>query len=316
MRSRLSVLLACGALSLAAPPPAALAAADCRVVHVGTPHDAMYDIAFDGPEGVAVGLAAAVFTTPDGGRTWSEAPSPPTDLALLGVATAAGQRLVVGQRGQAFRWDGAGWTAAETGTEERIMQVDVTKDGVAVAVGAFGAMIRSDDFGRTWQPIRMAWEDILEDGYEPHLYAVHIDGAAVTVGGEFGLVLRSLDAGLTWSVAYQAEASIFDLSINDSGRGLAVGQDGFMLATEDGGATWHPQRAAVDANLLGVWLAADRAVAVGIRSVLVSDDAGATWRDAGTCAGLTTFYQSVDAPEGQTGPVIVGENGRIVVVSG
>ena len=72
----------------------------------------------------------------------------------------------------------------------------------------------------------------------------------------------------------------------DKENGLAVGADGTILRTEDGGFNWKPQFAPVVTNLYGVFVRDKaRAVAVGTRGViLLTENGGKDWREAKTDA--------------------------------
>jgi photosystem II stability/assembly factor-like uncharacterized protein len=94
-------------------------------------------------------------------------------------------------------------------------------------------------------------------------------------------------------------------------HGVAVGSNGTILRTEDGGETWKR----VDRNVKE-WLYAvafadtQRGYAVGARGIILrTDDGGATWKDLET--GLTTNLFAI----GLAGPddvIVTGDQGRIL----
>ncbi len=292
---------------------AALAATDDpNLRYRGTPHDVLFDIVFDGSSGMAVGGGGTVLASEDSGRSWSHHARPETDLALLGVAAAGGRRFVVGQSGQIFRLDGAGWTALESGTDARLFAVALGEGGLVAVVGGFGTILVSRDNGAHWTAAKLDWMPIVDDYVEPHLYAVQIVGNVITVGGEFGLILRSSDGGASWTVAHKGEASIFDFTIDGKGHGLAVGQEGLVLATADSGASWREGERLSDTNLLGVWQSGARAFAVGIRGAYSSHDGGRTWKPVADSDIETGWYQAVASSAARDKPVLVGHRGRIL----
>jgi len=299
-----------------APVVAASAASggDPAVRHQGTSHDAFFDIVFDGPRGLAVGSRGVVMESADGGKTWTHSTRPDTELALLGVAARGDRRFVVGQSGQVFRSVARGWTSLESGTDERLFAVALGAHRTVVAVGVFGTILVSRDDGESWSPVKLDWLAILGDDLEPHFYAVHIDGNTVTVGGEFGLLLRSHDQGATWAVAHKGDASIFDFTFNDRGRGLAIGQNGLVLRTDNNGASWHRMAPLGEINLLGVWLSGEYALTVGIRGAFVSRDGGRSWRELTGSDVDTAWYQAVASPAGRDTPIVVGHHGRILEI--
>ena len=295
--------------------PSALAGAatnDPSVRYMGTPHDALYDIDFDGSFGIAVGSGGTVLSSEDSGLTWKQDIRPDTELALLGVAVEGSRRFAVGQSGRIFRFANEGWTLLESGTDARLFQVALGQDGLVAVVGGFGTILVSMDDGATWSSPQIDWMEILDDYVEPHLYAVRVVGNAILVAGEFGLVLRSEDRGTTWAVVHRGEESIFDFSFGAKGEGLAVGQTGLVLATSNEGRSWRKQEALGDTNLLGIWLSGQRAFAAGIRGAYASHDGGRTWKPVARSDIETGWYQAIASSSARDKPVLVGHRGRIL----
>ncbi len=132
-----------------------------------------------------------------------------------------------------------------------------------------------------------------------------LDQAHGWIGGEHGLVLRTQDAGKTWERAvlprhpmheqetvdaeFSAEEleafgvevpspSVYGLCFVSPLRGWAVGQDGTIAYTQDGGRQWEFQPIDVQRALYGVHVIGDRGWIVGDRgTVLVSTDGGMGW---------------------------------------
>jgi photosystem II stability/assembly factor-like uncharacterized protein len=109
-----------------------------------------------------------------------------------------------------------------------------------------------------------------------------------------GGIFRSTDAGRAWSVAYTSHQLLSSVAAASDGRhGWAVGSAGAILATSDGGATWHEQTSNTNINLGDVAvLNATHAIAVGAgvgfsdvvvqpqpSIMLQTNDGGATWSD-------------------------------------
>jgi photosystem II stability/assembly factor-like uncharacterized protein len=267
-----------------------------KLILHGTAHDALYDIAFEGRNGIAVGAFGAVLTTEDGGLTWIRQTSAPTELALLGVAIRQGRCVIVGQTGLSLSApDCKQWRSTPPVTQARLISVSVNSRGDAYAVGAFGTILRSTDWGQTWAPVSMDWNGITEQAAEPHLYGVHLaDDGTLTIVGEFELILRSNDGGEHWKVLHKGERSLFGLQVLDSGQAYAVGQNGAVLMSSDGGSSWRSLETGVTAILTGVLATpGGGVVATGINTIIRSQDGGVTWNSMQSKLVQNSWHQTV-----------------------
>jgi photosystem II stability/assembly factor-like uncharacterized protein len=306
--------------SFAAPTPVAVVS--------GIPHEALFAIDFDDQIGIAVGAGGEILRSTDGGKSWMREAAP-RRLALLGVAVRGERAIAVGQMGAVLLRSADGrWTEVDSGTQERLFGVDLNAQGVALAVGAFGALLRSTDGGETWAPAAPEWTGTFKDTagrlgdfFEPSMYGVQIsdDGQAWVVG-ELALVLRSTDAGASWQVGHAGESSVdgvdptlFGLSMRADGSGVAVGQEGYVLLSDDGGASWRSIERPTHANLLSVHGSADGVVvATGMREMLFSRDGGTSWQPVRGEDIATGWYSGAARPGNGSAPLVVGNAGRIL----
>ncbi len=287
------------------------------IVAEGTVHRPLYGIDFhqDLQRGIAVGARGTVVTSDDGGRSWA-ADQLETPLSLIDVAVQGDRRLTVGQMGGIWVSDsGEPWRAVESGTEERLMSVDLNAAGLAIAVGSFDLILLSYDGGETWAESPLQLAPHVEGHYEPHLYDVQVnpDGSALIVG-EFGLILRTVDQGRNWDIVHQGVASLSGVHVRTDGTGFAVGQDGAVLRTADGGQTWTRLATPTSGNLLGVWSTGDgQATVSGMRYMIVSDDDGDSWRPVADAEVNTNWYGKMAATD--AGFIAVGHSGRVIRVA-
>ncbi|WP_421881023.1 photosystem II stability/assembly factor-like protein [Methylibium sp.] len=309
----MAVLLASGSVSMAAPP-----SGGAKLIRQGTAHDALYDVAFEGERGIAVGAFGRVLVTTDGGTTWQVQRFPLKHLALMAVAMREGRCIAVGQTGIVFTAaDCRNWELVLPLTKARLLAVAVNRQGVAYAVGAFGTILKSSDWGQSWAVQTVDWSTITEDGAEPHLYDIHVaDDGTVTAVGEFELVMRSSD-GKQWKALHKGERSLFGLSVVEGGTKMyATGQSGALLSSADGGVTWESHKTGTGAILTGVHATAQGEVlASGINAVVLSRDGGASWSPLNSKLVRNAWYQALAASEGAGGKrrvVAVGAGGTIL----
>ncbi len=316
-RSTAAAFLLTLLLTVAAGLQAETAPRSITIVADGTVHRPLYGIDFhdDLKRGIAVGARGTVITTDDGGRNWVPEQLD-TPLSLIDVAVQGDRRITVGQMGSIWVNDsGEAWRAVESGTEERLMAVDMNATGLAIAVGSFDLILLSYDGGETWEESPLQLAPHVEGFYDPHLYDVQVnpDGSALIVG-EFGLILRTVDEGRNWDIVHQGIASLSGVHVRTDGTGFAVGQDGAVLRTTDGGQTWTSLDTPTSGNLLGVWSTADgQATVSGMRYMIVSDDDGENWRPVTDAEVNTNWYGKMAATD--SGFIAVGHSGRVIRVA-
>lgn len=324
-RSMARALVAAGMLAAAVSASAAGAAAiadpQVRLVRQGSAHDALFDLAFEGRNGIAVGSFGMILGSADGGQHWSGQWEAPRGAALFGIARRAGKCVVVGQMGAIYSAnDCRHWKAAPSVSTARLAAVSMNDSGTAYAVGAFGTVLKSIDWGASWSLVAMDWSRVTEQGAEPHLYAVAVgEDGVVTLAGEFELILRSSDGGAQWKVLHKGERSLFGLALQGKGKGYAVGQSGAVLGTADGGASWRSLDSGTTAILTGiVATAGGQVVASGVNTIVASRDNGASWQSLQSPMVKRAWHQAVAASEDAGGKVrllTVGAGGLILEVN-
>lgn len=180
---------------------------------------------------------SSVFESIDGGLSWRPVIRGLTHANALAQA-ADGRLLAVDRLGKAA--DSEGSLEQISDAQAHVRSVAHCRQGW-VAVGEAGQiMLGKED--QTWSDVELpldrsirrlcTWNFIGQHGN--HLWIVGSPGS---------LVLNSSDGGLTWN-AFPTRQS---LPLNrvcfiDPNRGWAVGAQGTIIATRDGGKTWYPQR--------------------------------------------------------------------------
>jgi hypothetical protein len=172
-------------------------------------------------------------------------PAPPAPRLVLHAQTpqnlrghmriAAGEQLVVGQRGERWLLDEA-TTVARPSTialPEDLDAVTRSRTGTIFFAGTSGTVYAATDplgpIGTARRPPK------------PTRWVAAGDGAIVAIDRD-GAIVRTIDGGVTWTtvVASDPNAMFLELAMNDAGLGLALGIPQRVLATDDAGATWRP----------------------------------------------------------------------------
>jgi len=204
---------------------------------------------FDVQRGWALGQASAlfpsgVFTTDDGGRSWSALPADVARGWLAGDFIDAGAGALAGRSGRlAVIRQRAAQNVPTTFGLRAIARMHLPSRDSGWLVGDGGLVLASADRGQTWQPPHGALPDGAADLFD--FAAVAVRGAKVWIAGAPGTrVFSSLDGGHTWHAADTGQSlPIRGLAFANDQIGWAVGDLGAILCTADGGRTWQPQRA-------------------------------------------------------------------------
>jgi photosystem II stability/assembly factor-like uncharacterized protein len=112
--------------------------------------------------GWIVGDNATIFTTQNSGVTWeppaTELPKSTSELSDLWTVAHSGELVLLGGQPGAcvFRsnTNGQQWDTVQLPATGRITKLRFTSEGVVLAVGSFGQILRSEDDGLTWNAAR------------------------------------------------------------------------------------------------------------------------------------------------------------------
>lgn len=192
------------------------------------------------------------------------------------------------------------------------------------AVGDLGRIFHTVDGGRNWR--------IHTAGTKRPFVAISCQGNFLWVAGQGGQIARSVDGGLTWQVQPSGTTrNLLDIEFVTRERGLAVGDFGTLLRTEDGGNTWTkiplPENIELPPDIAEVvqpgdvilysiafvdenhaWLCGEFGV------ILFSRDGGLTWEQQKSGVETTLFgVASLDAQRawavGMEGVMLATEDG-------
>lgn len=145
---------------------------------------------------------------------------------------------------------GNSWEPAQvvprTEIADKLRRIRVWGDGYGVIVGEMGAVLRTNDYGQTWN--RLAEEEDLAFN-DFHRF----ENGDLLVVGEFGRISRlPAGAGEIEIVDLESEITLMAVSFRDENQGVAVGLDGTVLFTSDGGHNWEVQDVGTHDHLFDV----------------------------------------------------------------
>jgi photosystem II stability/assembly factor-like uncharacterized protein len=272
----------------------------------------------DENRGWAVGGGGIVLATTDGGKEW-RVHSRPTEDALRDVYFSDEQNgwLVCERSIYNLKTNdepltfllrttdgGVTWTRVNViGAEPnvRLVRALFTEGGRGWVFGEAGALYATRDGGVSWEKLRVPTRYLLLGGS-------FLDGARGWLVGAGATLLQTADGGESWRTgtltglepvtksdkAAARRVRFTSVSFVDAHHGWAVGAEGRVFATRDGGRTWAAQKSNVTADLADVkFLDKYEGWAVGAEGTLIhTTDGGALWtaEASGTTHALERLF--------------------------
>jgi photosystem II stability/assembly factor-like uncharacterized protein len=193
--------------------------------------------------------AAGLFTTENGGRSWTPVDSLQPGPWLGGDFTDAQSGTVFGSesrvavvRQQRLKLVELLSTEASAamGRDARAVAFSGRHDGYLAGDG--GMLLKTLDQGLSWQPPPGPLPEAIAQTFDWRSVAVR--GRNCWLAGSPGThVVTSADGGHTWHAAATDQTLPLNaVCFADQQHGWAVGALGTILATTDGGQSWHAQR--------------------------------------------------------------------------
>jgi photosystem II stability/assembly factor-like uncharacterized protein len=203
---------------------------------------------FDPLHGWALGQSSAffpsgVFTTEDGGRTWSALPAPESRAWLAGDFIDPHTGALAGRAGTlaAIRRRGVETVTANFGLRA-LRQMKLVAPAGGWLVGDGGLALTTRDLGKSWQTSEGEISPGIRNQFD--FAALAVRGEHCWIAGSPGTrVIHTADGGRTWQTPDTGQSlPIHGLAFVNERIGYAVGDLGTILTTSDGGASWKRQR--------------------------------------------------------------------------
>ncbi len=201
---------------------------------------ALFAIACPAPaECVATGAAGEVEVTRDAGEHWHTVTTGVTGRLLAVTCTSQLHCIAVGDGGAAVITDdgGARWRRARSGTTEELDGISCPNPRQCVAVGYLGTVIGSVNAGVTWKTASSL------DGELTSISCRITICAAVTLRTALdspAMEYVSGDLGVSWvGQPLDTDRNFFGVDCITAHVCRAVGDEGSVDSTTDGGASWN-----------------------------------------------------------------------------
>jgi photosystem II stability/assembly factor-like uncharacterized protein len=204
--------------------------------------------------GYALDTAGGLFSTTNGGATWKTLDTGTTARPSAVYATSSTAVMVVGPTGVRRSTDGGGSFVTVKGDVARAKLSGIDRAGPALVVYGFQDVLRSTDNGAHWTPLHKPGKYVKRRGklvYQGGIRDVDFaDAKHGFVLDMVGRLWRTADGGKHWTeLPGTGTSDVLGMSFSSATKGYLVinrfgdvrTAAGFLLRTDDGGATWHPQ---------------------------------------------------------------------------
>lgn len=193
----------------------------------------------DDQQGLAVGHDSVILRSADGGQSWTQAFSAPSEQRpLLDVLfTRKDLAIAVGAYGAYYESTDGGktWNPRKVlGEDKHLNAILELGEGRLLILGEAGLILGSDDWGKTWSPIESPYKGSLFGG-------IVADDGAVVAFGMRGRIYRSADKGKTWKQVDNAStATLMGGDKLPDGALVIAGAAGTALVSRDKGQSFVP----------------------------------------------------------------------------
>lgn len=207
----------------------------CRVHFAPELERPLFDVWFaDASNGIAVGAYGYLLRSTDGGLTW-------TEETLDIIEDGAGDEIP-GEEEYAEddefgdeeyadddgAWDDDSWMDDGVAADLHLNRIFRDATGGLYVAAEAGAILRSDDQGRTWLALDPPYDGSFFNGLAP-------DGDSLLVFGLRGSMFRTWDQGVSWrDVNLPVDTSLFGGARLADGGIVVVGTAGVMLVSREG----------------------------------------------------------------------------------
>jgi len=276
-----------------------------------SPDEIIYSVRFISTSvGWAVGQGGAIYKTTDGGTNWSLQTSGVSDDIYgvdfvdanngFAVGISLGNRnlgLVLKTTDGGTNWSVLttmpdGYNTVQLYTVSAVSSSIVFVGGVIGASGAW--VLKTSNGGTNWTTI-LDYNSVINP-----IWSIHaVSSTVIYACGGAGTIVKSTD-GTTFSE--QISATTEDLRaimFASSTVGWAVGKNGTILNTTNGGTTWTAQTSSTDYDYLGLHVTSTSAAIIGGEgyTILTTSNGGTTWTNRTQAVGrpsITTVWNGLD----------------------
>jgi photosystem II stability/assembly factor-like uncharacterized protein len=225
------------------------------------------------------GEQGLILRTNDGGKTWQKQQSGVTDNLYRVAPTDAQNAIASGANGTIlYTHDGQSWQQARQKNGLALFDAAAPDASNAWVIGEFETILHSADGGKTWTPERGGKRgNFRQPAYFTVRFRDNMHG---WITGQGATILLTSDGGKTWQpLTSPTTSSMFATAFTDAHVWM-VGDDGVLLNASLDGSGQATSVQPTFAVLNDVAFAGQTGIAVGFNGTMLrTDDGGAHWRE-------------------------------------
>ncbi|MFA7228342.1 MAG: protein kinase [Melioribacteraceae bacterium] len=180
----------------------------------------------DAKTGFITGNRGLILKTANGGISWYRVQSNIDEIIFDLAFYNAKQGFAVGWNGTILSTNNGGETWSRTGealTDNYLKSIDLNKDGYGLIAGGDGTVLRSTDYGASWEKMRLE----SAGGFQKIRFIS--DTNAIIIGSQ-GTILISKDSGESWNlVDSHYYTNMNGISITPYGKIFIAGVNGMII---------------------------------------------------------------------------------------
>lgn len=211
------------------------------------------DVTTAGTRLVAVGVFGHVLLSDNGGASWRQAESVPTQATLTAVTFIDERRgWAVGHDAVIIHTEDGGltWSLQYSDLDfgHPLLTVLFLDEARGLAMGALGLALETRNGGRRWQVRSLRPGDVVD----LNLNKIVAQGGALFVASEFGTVYRSTDGGASFSaIQSPSTVTLLNALALPDGTLLFMGANGAVWRTGASLQSWLPLTSPKGARFIG-----------------------------------------------------------------
>lgn len=228
---------------------------------------------FNPQNGLLAGGGGSMFTTNDGGLTWTQSYTSSYAFQEM-VFTSSSEGFICGSNGLLIKTTdaGANWSVVPTGVTSLLYDISFASPTTAYMSSNNGEVLKSVDGGSTWS--------IIYSGLPPYLTALAFVGDTGFVACLNQGLYRTTDGGVSWSsITVPASSYVTEVHFTEPDIVYALGWNGLILRSENAGGSFTQIPSPISVDIKGILKFPSGVLNMyGQRSLMESFDNGLTWK--------------------------------------